>query len=47
MFEIPNEDRHWEWLRELEEAELWTDFYEDEDDILGILEDLADELDSE
>lgn len=45
MFEIPNEDRHWERLREEMEADLWED--EDEDDILGILEDLEYELDSE
>jgi len=45
MFENTNEDRHRERLREELEADFWED--EDEDDILAILEDLADELDSE
>ena len=41
MFEIPNEDRHWENLREELEEDYW---YEDEDDIdiISILEDLED-----
>ncbi len=41
MFEIPNEDRHWENLREELEEDYW---YEEEDDIdiLSILEDLED-----
>lgn len=41
MFEIPNEDRHWERLREELEEDYW---YEEEDDIdiLSILEDLED-----
>ena len=41
MFEIPNEDRHWENLREELEEDYW---YEEEDDIdiLSILEALED-----
>lgn len=40
-FEIPNEDRHWERLREEIEEDMWSE-EEDEDIILGILEDLED-----
>lgn len=40
MFEIPNEDRHWERLREELEADFW--YEEEEEDILSILENLED-----
>ena len=40
MFEIPNEDRHWENLREELEEDYW--YEEEEEDIISILEDLED-----